>query len=75
MNLAAPDCGVSWENPTEARGVSSVIGMGVGRLPTGVGIAGELSWIVSSESLNGGLELAVVDEVGEGGRERGRLGN
>jgi hypothetical protein len=69
MNLAAAECGVGCANPAEARGVSSVIGMGVGRLPPGVGVAGELGWIVSSGSVYGGLGPAVVDEVevGEGG--------
>ena len=46
MNLAAPECGVGCANSAEARGVSSVSGMGLGRLlPTGVGAAGELGWI------------------------------
>jgi hypothetical protein len=72
INLVAPEWGVGWANPTDARGVSSVIGMSVGRLPPAVGIAGELGWIVSSGSLNGGLASAVVDEgeeveLGEGG--------
>jgi hypothetical protein len=53
------------ENPTDARGVSSVIGMGVGRVPPAVGIAGELGWDASSGGLNGGLGPAVVDEVEE----------
>jgi len=64
INLAAPECGVGCANPTDARGVSSVIGMGLGKLPPAVGIAGELGWIVSWGSLNGGLGLAVeVEEV------------
>ena len=67
MNRAAAECGVGCANPAEARGVSSVIGMGVGRVPPGVGVAGELGWIVSSGSVYGGLgAAAVVDEV-EGG--------
>jgi len=41
--------------------------MGVERPPTGVGVASELGWIVSSGNPNGGLELEVIDEVGEGG--------
>jgi hypothetical protein len=72
INLAAPEWGVGWANPTDARGVSSVIGMSIGRLPPAVGIAGELGWIVGSGSLNGGLGSAVVAgveeiELGEGG--------
>ena len=42
--------------------------MSIRRLPrAGVGVVGEPGWIVSSEGQNGSLELAVVDEVGEGG--------
>ena len=67
MNLAAPECGAGCANPADARGVSSVIGMGVGMLPPGVGVAGELGWIVSSGSRNGGFGPAEDEVVGEGG--------
>ena len=39
--------------------------MGVGRVPPAVGVAGELGWIASSGSLNGGFGPSVVDEVAE----------
>jgi hypothetical protein len=35
MNLAAAEWGVGCANPAEARGASSVIGMGVGSYPLG----------------------------------------
>jgi len=42
--------------------------MGVGMLPPGVGVAGELGWIVSSGSRNGGFGPAEDKVVGaEGG--------
>jgi len=51
--------------------MSSVIGIGIGRLSPGVGVTGKLGWIVSSGSENERLEPAVVNgaeevEVGEG---------
>jgi hypothetical protein len=41
--------------------------MGVGMLPPGLGIAGELGWMVSSGSRNGGFGPAEDKVVGEGG--------
>ena len=36
----------------------SVIGMGVGMLPPGVGVAGELGWIVSTSVLEVGMGVS-----------------
>lgn len=55
----------------DARGMSSVIGLGVGRLSLGVDVTGELGWIVSLGSENERLEPAVVNGAEEVDVEEG----